>query len=278
MNESAVRHLYRLTALCTAAAVIFSFFFQINKGGPFRTINPFGEDPYDAVGSFAFQAALLVGVLSFARALRLRLDPPAQAAKGGLILRGNGLVLGAMAVTLAADGIAVIRNPVAPVGWGAVLLAELAAMILLAAVCSILVGNFWSRWKTDPPPQDLTPADAIDDLLTLVRVPAEKAGNFLPRGFSDWIGRMNSDRIFSKGSGIDPRKHPWRFACLTGLLAGILLMIAQWREGLPPSLAIGLLVTGIFVGGEFSGVLIGFAVAGGFLGLRPVFHPRKDRV
>lgn len=46
-----------------------------SSGGNKRLINPSGVDPYDAVESFAFQGALLVGVLSYARALRPRDDP-----------------------------------------------------------------------------------------------------------------------------------------------------------------------------------------------------------
>ena len=61
-NPSA-RRIHAVAALIFGAAVVFYLFFQVNKGGPFRDINPFGNDPYDAVGSFAFQIALLVGFL-----------------------------------------------------------------------------------------------------------------------------------------------------------------------------------------------------------------------
>jgi hypothetical protein len=70
-----VRRLHRVTALITGAALAFALFFQIAKGGPFRVVNPFGEDPYDAVGSFAVQGTLLIGALTYARALRLRMEP-----------------------------------------------------------------------------------------------------------------------------------------------------------------------------------------------------------
>jgi hypothetical protein len=276
MNGKTLRRMDGITGLIAFAAVLFCIFFQINKGGPFRDINPFGVDPYDAVGSFAFQAAILVGVLTYARALRLWDDPLQPAGKCRLILRGNAFVLSAVALTLVSDGLAVILHPLAPSFWGTVLLVELAVMMLLTAFCGIVLVGFWRRTKTAPPPGDLTPADAIDDLWTLVRVPTQKIGALLPRGFVEWINRWNSDRLFAGIGWVNPRLHPWRFACLLGLLVGILLVIAQLQEGLPPSLAIGLLVTGIFVFGEFFGVLIGFAVAGGFLGLRPNLLPRKE--
>lgn len=83
-NNKNMNNIYRVTALITFAAIVFYFFFEINKGGPFRDINPFGEDPYDAVGSFAFQVGLLVGILTYARALGLR-GTPAHAIKTRLI-------------------------------------------------------------------------------------------------------------------------------------------------------------------------------------------------
>jgi hypothetical protein len=277
MNPIRIRRLFGITALCAIAALLFTGFFQINKQGPFGDINPFGEDPYDAVGSFAFQAALLVGVLTFARALRQSKDPQLAGVGGRLILRGNGFVLAAIGLTLLADSVAVIRQPVAASGWGGVLLTELAAMILLAAFCVFALMRFWLSVPTSPPPCDLTPADAIDDLWTLVRVPVQILGRFLPRRIAEWTGRMNSDKLFSRAGWINPRSHPWRFAVAVGLLVGVLINLAQLREGLPPSLAIGILVTGIFFFGEFFALLAGFALVGGFLGLRPPIIFKKEK-
>jgi hypothetical protein len=44
------------------------------------------------------------------------------------------------------------------------------------------------------------------------------------------------------------------------------------QEGLPPSLKIGLLVAGIFISAELAATLLGFAILGGYLGLRPIFQ------
>ena len=43
------------------------------------------------------------------------------------------------------------------------------------------------------------------------------------------------------------------------------------QEGLPPSLKAGLLVAGIFISAELGATLLGFALFGGYLGLRPPF-------
>jgi hypothetical protein len=270
MDRKPVLRAHHATALVAFAAVVFYLFFQINKNGPFRELNPFGVDPYDAVGSFAIQVALLVGLLTYARALRILADP-AQAAKMRLVLRGNLLVLFAILVTLLADGIAVILHPLPPTYWGRVSLIELGLMLLLAVVCAFaLAAAFW-RLRTEKPPRNLTPADAIDDLWTLLRLPLTRSSAVLPHRMVGWVESMNSDRFFRRLPWLNPRLHPWRFAFFLGVLVGAGLVIAGLQEGLPPSLQIGLLVMGIFISAELAATLIGFALLGGYLGLRPSY-------
>lgn len=267
MDPKAIQRVHRVTALITFAAVVFYLFFQINKRGPFRDINPFGDDPYDAIGSFAIQGALLIGILTYARALHLRASP-SQAPKARLILRGNVLVLFAILVTLIADGFAEILRPFPPTYWGSVLLVELGLMFLLALISVIALNVVFARIPAVAPPRDLTPADGIDDLWTLARVPVAKAGAFLPPAFVEWVMRFNSDWLFARVPWLNPRTHSWRFACALGLLVGMGLVVAQLQEGLPPSPKIGFIVAGIFMSGEFAATLVGFAVLGGYLGLR----------
>ena len=276
MDQQASRRLHNVTALIILAALFFGVFFQLNKGGPFRDINPFGSDPYDAVGSFAVQGALLIGGLTYARALRLRLEAgqaAGQAAKSRLIVRGNLLVLGAIFITLLADTLAEVIGGTTSSFWGTVLLAELLGMWLFTIGCSVVFAVVWRRIPRVPPPRDLTPADAIDDLWTLVRVPVLKMKRLLPRDLVDWVQHFDSDWLFARIHihWLNPRTHPWRFACAVGLLVGLGLVVVQLQEGLPPSLATGLLVAGIFLSGEFVATLAGFALFGGFLGLRPGF-------
>jgi len=235
---------------------------------PLRDINPFGQDPYDAVGSFAIQVALLVGILTFARALRLQADP-AQTAKMRLILHGDLVVLGAILATLASDATAVTLHPLPPSYWRNVLLIELALMFLLTVVCVMAMIVVFGRMRLAAPPRNLTPADGIDDLWTLVRIPVTRFSAILPRAVVEWVKRFNSDWLFARVQWLNPRAHPWRFACILGLLVGVSLTVAQLQEGFPPSLMIGLVVAGIFISAEFAATLVGFAILGGYLGLRP---------
>lgn len=268
MDAKVARRIHGVAALVTFAAVVFYLFFQINKSGPFRDMNPFGDDPYDAVGSMAIQVALLIGVLTYARALRLR-EMPSDASKTRLILRGNIIVLSAIVITLIADAIAEVVRPFPPSDWGRVLLAELLAMFGLAFLCVIAVAVVFRRIRTGAPPAGLTVADALDDLWTLVRLPVTKASAVLPSAFVGWVQRFHSDLLFVHFEWVNPRRHPWRFACALGLLVGVVVFLAQLQEGLPPNLKIGLLVAGIFILVEFIATLAGYAALGRYLGLRP---------
>ena len=268
MDHPSIKRCYFLSVLNAWAAAFFFLFFQINKSGPFRGINPFAADPYDAVGSIAIQAALLLGILTYARALRL-LEDPGQAAKTRFILRGNTLVLSAIWVTLIADAVAMILHSIELSGWGMVLAAELVLMIGFTAACTAAFAIISRSVQIPVPPRELTPADAIDDLWALVRVPVVKIKRVLPTAFVEWVAGFCSDRLFAHAGWLDPRRHPWRFACGLGLFAGAVLLLAQLREGLPPSLMAGLLIAGIFLSVEFIATLLGFAVLGVYLGLRP---------
>jgi hypothetical protein len=149
---------------------------------------------------------------------------------------------------------------------------ELAAMVLLTMVCVLAVGFGFRRMQLVAPPQDLTPADGIDDLWTLVQIPVTRFSAALPRGFVEWVQRFESDWLFARVPWLNPRRHPWRFACTLGFLGGVGLAVAQLREGFPPNLSTGLVVAGIFISAEFAATLAGFAIFGGYLGLRPTFN------
>ncbi len=269
MNGQNIKRIHRLTALIFLAAIIFYLFFQINKRSPFVDANPFAADPYDAVGSIAIQLALLISLLSYARVLRMR-DDPTQA-KERLILHGNILVLAALLITLCSDAIAIFIQPVVPSLWSNILIIELLSMFMLTFICGLALWAVFRGISTSSPPPNLTPADAIDDLWSLVRVPVVRGSKILPPAMVTWVKQFNSDRLFAHLQWLDPRRHPWRFTGTGGLLVGVLLVLAQLQEGLPPSLGIGLLLMGVFLSVEFIATLMGFAIFGGYLGLRPSF-------
>ena len=110
MKASGVQRLHRVTTFVLLLVGVFGVFFQVNKAGPFRNLNPFAQDPYDAIGSFGVQAALVGGVLSIARSVRMRNDP-SQSRKVRLVLRGDVIVLAAVGIPLLADATAELTHP-----------------------------------------------------------------------------------------------------------------------------------------------------------------------
>jgi hypothetical protein len=267
MSDRDAKRIHQVTALIFTAALLFYLFFEVNKRSPFVEVNPFANDPYDAVGSIAFQMALLISLLSYARVIRLR-DNPSQVNQR-LILHGNILVLVSILITLCSDALAEIVHPVTSSIYSTILRFELGLMFILTFVCFLALWIVFRGISTPSSPSNLTPADAIDDLWSLVRVPVTRVNSIFPPALFEWVKRFNSDVLFTRFSWVDPRRHPWRFTAGAGLLVGVLLVIAQLREGPPPNLAFGLLVAGIFISFEFVVTLLGFIIFGGYLGLRP---------
>jgi hypothetical protein len=228
------RRVHRVTALITLLGALCSILQVI---APFRGLYQF----------FTTQVVFVAAAITYARALRWRTDP-AQHSKAALILRGNIVALVFTLATLVLDTVAKFRlsRPL----WTRVAIAVL-YLLTLASVAALAA--VFRQISPLPPPTDSTMADALDDLWTLIRVPA------------GWdIGSL-----FARVQWAHPRRHPWRLACVLGIAAGLLLFLAHLQEGLPPSLRTGLLVAGIFVSIEFVATMLGFAALGGYLGLRP---------
>jgi hypothetical protein len=107
-------------AVCLPTA-LFLVFFNVSKHYPALVkVNVFIEDPYDAVGSFGIQLAVLSALVSFVRVLR---PYPKGIASNNLvlILHGNTVSLLSIAVTLMADMIALFRYfpewAISSAGW-----------------------------------------------------------------------------------------------------------------------------------------------------------------
>lgn len=111
-REASMPTSLRLNSLMLAIlAVAFSLFFAWSKHNPNTArVNPFAEDPYDAVSSFGVQFVLFVATVSLLRAFRpypVKTDLSRQAV---LVARGQFLGLLAVAVSTIVDGLAMLRH------------------------------------------------------------------------------------------------------------------------------------------------------------------------
>ena len=125
-------------------AILFFLFFQVCKQAPaLSQVNPFAEDPYDAVGSFGVQLAAFLSLLAALRAFRPYPSAKTRDRQRVLFARAaycSGLTV---AVTLVADMVAMIRHPSLWIGAAAgyMLAALLGGMILLTALVLWLISR-----------------------------------------------------------------------------------------------------------------------------------------
>jgi hypothetical protein len=267
-------------AAAMLAALAFWAFFQASKWPLFGSANPFADDPVDAIGSIGFEIAVVAGLLSLARAARLRQLGALDQHRPTLILRGGLIVLLALFVTLAADGVMEIQHPGWDVSvWGQALILGLVALAVLGALAGVLLARAARAVAVLPPTRSALGSgwlgEALEDVFLLGWQPVTWFGSHVPLlGHATrwmvglWRGPL-ALRLRATLAGVSPWTHPWRFTLLAGLAAGVGLAAAHATEGLPPDLGRVVLVTLVFIGIEFVATVAGFLVLGGFLGLRP---------
>jgi hypothetical protein len=99
------------TLMILGLSITFYLFFDFSKHAPaLGAVNPFAEDPYDAVGSFGIQLTFVSVLLALIRTFRPYADggmPPAQLL---LVLRAKTVALLSILMTLVADIIGLVRS------------------------------------------------------------------------------------------------------------------------------------------------------------------------
>lgn len=140
MRTQTARSIRTTTFVVFALTVFFFAFFENSKNIPWlAAVNPFADDPYDAVGSFGIQLSFFAALLSLIRAFRpypTKEIPPNQLV---LILRAEAVTLISMIVTLMTDVVAMLRYPSiwrnSPAGW--ILAGLVSGFILLTTLISL---------------------------------------------------------------------------------------------------------------------------------------------
>ncbi|HZC78463.1 MAG TPA: hypothetical protein VE258_11985 [Ktedonobacterales bacterium] len=123
-------------------ALAFFAFFDVTKHDPsLSAINPFAEDPYDAIGSFGVQAGIFLGLLALLRAVRpFQAGAPSEEQRLFLLRAELAAVL-AVVITLVGDGVALARHTSLWLGSaaGGRLSALLGGLFLCAVATGLLV-------------------------------------------------------------------------------------------------------------------------------------------
>src|SRR5690348_14526859 len=134
------RTLKRNTVIVFGLSILFYWAFMFVKHDPhLRGIIPFGDDPYDAVGSLGTIVGMLIAVLSLVRAFRpYRKGPPSDAQRVYLVRSQEAVAL-AVLITVTADAVAMVRHP--SLWIGAASRREL--ILLLSGITVVALGVHW---------------------------------------------------------------------------------------------------------------------------------------
>lgn len=138
-KQHVIKEIHRLAVFTTLTSLVFWVFFSWSKTQPIAEVNPFAVDPYDAIGSFAFQLAIVLSILSLARSFQQRKNTNSLH-RLSFILRGIGIALFAIVITIAGDGIALAQQSTLVLSSmvGVYLLIGLGVVALFAIIDGIL--------------------------------------------------------------------------------------------------------------------------------------------
>lgn len=277
-KHTLVKEVHLLAIFTTITSLVFWAFFTWSKTEQFAAVNPFAIDPYDAIGSFAFQIAVAISLLTLARSFQQR-NTTISLHRLPFILRGMGIALVVTVITILGDGIAVATQSslVTSSASGRELLIGLGVLTLFTISDGVgfilfLTGRrrSLSLYTTSKGTSSL--GEALHDVYLMVLHPLAKM--FPPvEKVDQWV------KNHAKGfAWISPYTHPWRFMLGVGIVLGLLINAADFlKEGLPPHIQVALIVMTIFILGELGATLLSFLLFGGFLGLRPpLFKNNKE--
>lgn len=233
-----------------AAGIFEVFALGAKEATALSSRNPWSDDPYDAVTSFAIFFVPLVAGLCLFRLTLCRSDEPLPVERVQGLLRGARLMLGTVAVALLSDWIAVDLG-VNSESWSG------ATAVLVAALAIVSVATAWAvvqvlgtgRVQLGGPAAAASGPDWLADLITIAtRVssrlgPLRRIGEALVWAADRWLARPI-------------RAHPLLAAAAASVVFGTAIAVsAAIEEGLSPVLW---LLLGVGSAGMFA-----FLAAGG---------------
>ncbi len=226
---------------------------------------PWEADPYDAVGSFAMMFVPIVAVLTWVRRVRWRHEAVYPSFAIVEIIRGCVVSLCAIAVTDAAYLVAVAQHGFPEdASLRAELLGLLGVSVAALLVASLLLVPVWSqrRWRRNENASS-GEHDAVDDVAELLRSAPTK----LP-ALHELCVLTAGLLVALAGSNASPRRHPWLFVATSSCALGVAMAASEFvHEGLPPNVAVGILVVAIFGAIVTVSGLVGYALVGRYLHL-----------
>ena len=290
-SAPATRATFRTALAVCGLAALFSVFFNVEKHMPaLVAVNPFTDDPYDAIGSFGIQAAVGFSLLALYRAWRLgRANAPLASHR--VLVRAELAATLAVTVSLAGDVVALARHPGlwlgAPAGY------LLCGLTLALFATSIIVAYAVQRRLAPTPPSAGLRLQAVSVCVVagalLAVYPDSLSGQrqMVVALFTAFLGSvLLIVPLWALCTALAPEPpdhsampigrwfatYGWPIALVVvaGVLAGWLLAVVDGiAEGVPQTAVRLSMVALVFMGLEGSGVLIGYLFFAAPLRLAP---------
>ncbi len=271
-------------------AVAFQWFFMFTKHDPgLRPVIPFGDDPYDALGSFATIVDIPLCLLLLWRAFRpygVESPSPLQIQ---YLRRTQVAVPLLVLVTLAADAVAMVRHPHMWIGGSSrnELLALFGGMTVISGGALRLILGFAPKRIDSQRRATMISSGIVTALFVLgLAVYPERLINHLSTHLvtvligdlllfvpvSVFLRFLIPDAEASPGGQAKARRHSlyfWSGVIMAGLLIGAWLFIAEMTEGGGPmsALRFRVFVASVYIGLTIAGLLIAVAFLKRPLGL-----------
>ena len=275
-------------------AILFAVFFDSSKhNASLSPVNPFADDPYDAIGTFAMQTVIFLGAFAVFRAFRpYQKGNPSTLQKLYLVRTQMAVVLGVL-TALAGDLAALIRHASLWIGTqaGMILVILLATLVFCSMAAGILVHL---SVKDIPPPaahnSKIKPILVLLIFFTILIFYPERITEIIPGAlFTVMVGALLLFMMIRSWGGylypdvdqlpktIAP-KWVWGVAILTGIALGFLIVFLELGgNGGTVDIARRISIILIYIGLEVGGILLGYGFLGKFLGIFQYRIPEPPR-
>ena len=261
--------LRRNAIVVCALAAAFWWTFMFAKHDPaLRPVIPFGDDPYDAVGSFGVIVAALLAVVSLVRAFR----PDPTPLQRLYVVRSQASVVLAAFVTIAADLVAMVRHP--PVSARTAIVALLGGLLLAASIVLVLILR--SHPRSEPGRWSGAVLASLLVIAALAVYPEQIIRNPLAHLATVVFGavalfapmRMLLMALLPGDIESRPFRGRWMVMSAVAATVGAFAFIGEMSEGTGGAPAGRLLlVATVFIGLGVAGLLVAYAFLGKPLGI-----------